>query len=154
MYSCKYRLKWQNLMQILLVILVLSLTACAGIGGTYASGGAPPTPTIAVTPTPAISPTSVRTDADICPSQLKNVATCQTPHSMRVAYNMESLIQKGFTGKGQTVVDIVSFGSPTLSRIWMSLASSLACLQSPSRSSIRLAPFHIIPRTRIWVVGL
>jgi subtilase family serine protease len=33
---------------------------------------------------------------------------------MRVAYGVEPLIQKGFTGKGQTVIDIVSFGSPTL----------------------------------------
>jgi subtilase family serine protease len=33
---------------------------------------------------------------------------------MRVAYGMESLIGRGLTGKGETVVDIVSFGSPTL----------------------------------------
>lgn len=33
---------------------------------------------------------------------------------MRVAYGIESLFEHGFTGKGQTVVDIVSFGSPTL----------------------------------------
>lgn len=31
-----------------------------------------------------------------------------------MAYGVESLMQRGFTGKGQTVVDIVSFGSPTL----------------------------------------
>jgi subtilase family serine protease len=33
---------------------------------------------------------------------------------MRVAYNVQSLLAKGYTGKGQTVVDIVSYGSPTL----------------------------------------
>jgi len=33
---------------------------------------------------------------------------------MRLAYGMEALIERGFTGKGQTVVDIVSYGSPTL----------------------------------------
>jgi subtilase family serine protease len=33
---------------------------------------------------------------------------------MRVAYGMETLTERGFTGEGQTVVDIVSFGSPTL----------------------------------------
>ena len=33
---------------------------------------------------------------------------------MRVAYGLEALTEQGFTGKGQTVVDIVSFGSPTL----------------------------------------
>jgi subtilase family serine protease len=31
-----------------------------------------------------------------------------------VAYSVQSLIERGFTGKGQTIVDIVSFGSPTL----------------------------------------
>jgi len=33
---------------------------------------------------------------------------------MRVAYGIDSLIQKGFTGKGQTIVDITSFDSPAL----------------------------------------
>jgi subtilase family serine protease len=33
---------------------------------------------------------------------------------MRVAYSVQSLIERGFTGKGQTIVDIVSYGSPTL----------------------------------------
>jgi len=31
-----------------------------------------------------------------------------------VAYGVQSLIERGFTGKGQTIVDIVSYGSPTL----------------------------------------
>ena len=39
---------------------------------------------------------------------------CYTPYQFRVAYGVEALMQKGFTGKGQTIVDIVSFGSPTL----------------------------------------
>jgi subtilase family serine protease len=37
-----------------------------------------------------------------------------TPHALRVAYGIEPLIERGYTGKGQTVIDIVSFGSPTL----------------------------------------
>jgi subtilase family serine protease len=39
---------------------------------------------------------------------------CRTPYDLRVAYSVQSLLEKGFTGKGQTVVDIVSYGSPTL----------------------------------------
>jgi subtilase family serine protease len=39
---------------------------------------------------------------------------CLTPHDLRVAYGIDTLVQKGFTGKGQTIIDIVSFGSPTL----------------------------------------
>src|SRR4051794_3434000 len=47
----------------------------------------------------------------ICPGQLD---ICLTPQTMRQAYGLDSLIQRGFTGKGQTVIDVVSFGSPTL----------------------------------------
>jgi subtilase family serine protease len=96
----------QHSMQLWLVGLLLLLTACAGTG----SVGATPTPT--ARPTAAMSPTSALAAA--CPAQLQNIPTCQTPESMRVAYGMESLIQQGFTGKGYTVVDIVSYGSPTL----------------------------------------
>lgn len=65
---------------------------------------------------PATGVYHIRAADDICPLALSDTTTCQTPHSMRVAYGMESLIERGLTGKGQTVVDIVSFGSPTLQR--------------------------------------
>jgi len=51
---------------------------------------------------------------DVCPGQAKSIPTCLTPHAMRVAYGIDSLIKKGFTGKGQTIVDITSFDSPAL----------------------------------------
>src|SRR3989442_6563680 len=34
---------------------------------------------------------------------LTSVPGCFTPHQLRVAYGVESLIEHGFTGKGQTV---------------------------------------------------
>jgi subtilase family serine protease len=37
-----------------------------------------------------------------------------TPRQVRIAYGVESLCQQGYTGKGQTVVLIESFGSPTI----------------------------------------
>jgi hypothetical protein len=37
-----------------------------------------------------------------------------TPDDLRAAYDLAPLYTLGFTGKGQTVVVIVSFGSPTL----------------------------------------
>src|SRR5262245_49534769 len=37
-----------------------------------------------------------------------------TPLQMRVAYGVESLCQRGYTGKGQTVILIESFGSDTI----------------------------------------
>ncbi len=39
-----------------------------------------------------------------------------TPQQMRMAYGITSLIQRGITGKGQTVVVVDSYGSPTLQR--------------------------------------
>jgi hypothetical protein len=39
-----------------------------------------------------------------------------SPYQMRVAYGVESLYKKGMSGKGQTVVIIDSFGSPTLQK--------------------------------------
>ena len=51
---------------------------------------------------------------DVCPDILQASSTCLTPHALRVAYGIESLIQKGFTGKGQILIDITSFDAPTL----------------------------------------
>src|SRR6266568_387884 len=96
-----------------LIVLCFFLAACSPSGGL---GGGSTTPTAAPThPTSqAPSATPNGASADTCPQELAQFSHCQTPHSIRVAYGVESLIEHGFTGKGQTVVDIVSFGSPTL----------------------------------------
>jgi subtilase family serine protease len=52
--------------------------------------------------------------ADGCPSDVQLGGSCFTPQALRAAYGVDKLIQQGITGKGQTVIDIVSFGSPTL----------------------------------------
>lgn len=90
------------------LILFPLLAAC---GGSPATTGSVSTATTVVA-TPTALPTDVA--ADVCPASLQSVRGCFTPHAIRTAYGVESLIQKGFTGKGQTVIDIVSFGSPTL----------------------------------------
>jgi subtilase family serine protease len=64
------------------------------------------------TATPA-KPTS-QAAATTCPEQLGKNRYCYTPQSLRTAYGMQDVIQHGSTGKGQTIVDIVSYGSPTL----------------------------------------
>jgi subtilase family serine protease len=90
-------------------IFCLLLAACSPAGGI---GGGSTTPTKVVpTPAPTLPPGST---TDICPADLGQMPSCHTPHSIRVAYGVESLYEHGFTGKGQTVIDIVSFGSPTL----------------------------------------
>lgn len=39
---------------------------------------------------------------------------CYGPHDIRTAYGMNSLINAGYTGAGETIVIIESYGSPTL----------------------------------------
>jgi subtilase family serine protease len=102
----KDRLHWPQLSHLALVLLTLFLAACAGNDVHTA-----PNPSSTATITPS-SPNAVGTT--ICPAQLKATLACQTPYSLRAAYGMQSLIARGMTGKGQTVVDIVSYGSPTL----------------------------------------
>src|SRR5437588_11330926 len=96
-----------------LLTLLLLLAACSMPGST---GGTTPPGTSHSSPTPV--PTKpVPPQVDTCP-QLNgypaSITYCYTPHQYRVTYGVESLVERGFTGKGQTIVDIVSFGSPTL----------------------------------------
>ena len=103
-----------------LFVLLLVLSACstaAGTGGTTAT----PLPTVTQSAsngvTPAPTNTALPAQVDTCPRLIgypKTGTYCYTPHQLRVAYGAESLYERGFTGKGQAVVDIVSYGSPTL----------------------------------------
>jgi len=89
-----------------LLVCTLLLAACSPIASN-------PTPT--PTPKPTHPPTPISTAvADACPFPANNNPDCYTPHALRVAYGVEALNQQGYTGKGQTVIDIVSYGSPTL----------------------------------------
>ncbi len=94
-----------------LLILFLLLTACSQLSDPRGNG-ATPTPTHRETLQYTPTPPSVVTDH--CPSALAGSPTCYTPQQFRMIYGVDSLIKQGFTGKGQTIVDIVSFGSPTL----------------------------------------
>ncbi len=87
-----------------LLIVLLIITSCAIIPASSKTKQMPVTPT-------ALPPL---TKDDICPKNLHLPTTCQTPHSLRVAYGVEAIYEKGYTGEGQTVIDMVSFGSPTL----------------------------------------
>src|SRR6266702_1299995 len=91
--------------------LVLLLSACAPFGSSSSDPVVSSTPTQKATNTICPSPTS--TAIAVCPASLVGT-NCRTPYDMRVAYSVQSLLERGFTGKGQTIVDIVSYGSPTL----------------------------------------
>jgi subtilase family serine protease len=70
--------------------------------------------TAATVPKP-VPPTLLPNEGiDKCPTALDSIPGCLTPHQLREAYGVENLYKKGWTGKGQTVIDVVSFGSPTL----------------------------------------
>ncbi|HEY0757163.1 MAG TPA: S53 family peptidase [Ktedonobacteraceae bacterium] len=107
---------------IVLLLLCMLFTACSSTAnGTGDSAGTPsPLPTRKAPPTPTptmLAPVAYPTytaAGDACPTSISFVTDCQTPGSMRAAYGITPLINKGDTGQGQTVVDIVSYGSPTL----------------------------------------
>jgi subtilase family serine protease len=84
----------------LLLLLTLLLSACS-LGSTSVTGGA------------TTGSSTGETPDDNGSGQGEN---SYSPYQMRVAYGVESLYKKGMTGKGQTVVLIESFGSPTLQR--------------------------------------
>ncbi len=99
------------------ILSLLLLAGCSSIGP-LGSGNTTPTPV-----KPAASVTAGTTTSngptptldDTCPIQgLNSGVTCLTPHQLRLAFGVEPLIEQGYTGKGQTIIDIVSFGSPTL----------------------------------------
>src|SRR6266550_2869974 len=90
--------------------LVLLLSACAPFGSSSSDPLVSSTPTQKATTTR--SPSSTSAAIAVCPASLGT--NCRTPYDMRVAYSVQSLLERGFTGKGQTIVDIVSYGSPTL----------------------------------------
>ncbi len=103
-----------------LFVLLLALTACStasGAGSTSATPLPSPTQPAPAGTTPAPTTTAFPAQVDTCPRLIGYPVKgtyCYTPHQLRVAYGVESLYERGFTGKGQTVIDIVSYGSPTL----------------------------------------
>lgn len=104
-----------------LLLLCVLFTACSSTAtGTSKSGSPSPLPTsatpISTPPLQAAPYPTYTATGDTCPASISFITNCQTPESMRAAYGITPLIQKGYTGQGQTVVDIVSYGSPTLQR--------------------------------------
>ncbi|QBD79215.1 protease [Ktedonosporobacter rubrisoli] len=95
--------RWPRLIALLFMLLLFS--ACQTNGGNGSQ---------VATSKPAWINAS--TLLDTCPAELKKVKNCYTPYGLRRAYGLETLTEQGFTGKGQTVVDIVSYGSPFLQK--------------------------------------
>jgi subtilase family serine protease len=106
--------EWRHLCTVLLAALFF-LMACSTPGNS--GSGESTVSTAASRPSPAATSATIP-QVDTCPSLTSGyppaTTFCYTPHQLEVAYSLDALLKQGFTGKGQTVVDIVSFGSPTL----------------------------------------
>jgi len=64
---------------------------------------------------PAAQPNSTaRFGCELRPFDLSKGLFCYGPDAIRKAYGINALINKGFTGKGRTIVIIDAFGSPTV----------------------------------------
>ena len=102
---------------------MLNHVRCLGVAGTLALAsasliavGAPAvTATVAAQPASMISHLASHTQP---PSQAQCVATftvpCYQPAQFQAAYNEQPLFKRGITGKGETIVLVDSFGSPTI----------------------------------------
>ncbi len=95
-----------------IVAIVLLLSACAPFSSSNPDTAASSKPAQKATQVVSPAPTPTSTAIAACP--VSQDTGCVTPYDLRVAYNVQSLLEKGYTGKGQTIVDIVSYGSPTL----------------------------------------
>ena len=98
------------------VLLLLLMTACSPLGDNTGNGTTPTTGQKSTPVGTADTSSGTPTQDDTCPIPGFDPSrgTCLTPHQLRLAYGVESLIEHGYTGAGQTIIDIVSFGSPTL----------------------------------------
>jgi subtilase family serine protease len=91
--------------------------AAAVAGSTSAAGGAA---AVAATATVAISPAAVHVrQATAAPPstaycEAHYQIACYEPAQVRAAYNLGPLTARGITGKGQTIVIVDSYGSPTV----------------------------------------
>jgi subtilase family serine protease len=94
--------------------LAAGVTAVAGCSATTTTPAQPAGPPTIVTTPGVIHPTGVMTT----PSQAHCVtafsARCLTPQQVETAYDLGPLYARGVTGKGETIVLVDSFGSPTI----------------------------------------
>ncbi len=98
-----------------ILVYFMLFMLCTACSPTSSVTNTTPTPKPTIKPTPRFAQIFTPDPAlDGCPAPLQNNSNCYTPHALRIAYGVEALTEQGFTGKGQTIIDIVSYGSPTL----------------------------------------
>jgi subtilase family serine protease len=123
------------------LILVFALAGVpAAVGSSSARPGAAATPVVPLNMKLLSVGAHGPNDAQ-CEAQLD--APCFSPQNMRTAYGVSHLLQRGDNGRGQTIVIIDSYGSPTITA---DLASFDAGYGLPSPPSFRiLSPLGTVP---------
>jgi subtilase family serine protease len=120
--------------------------ALALVSGSLFAGGAPAVAAAGTTITPMlisrfVSPAQVPT-----PEQCLAYFTepCYDPAQLQTAYNVQPLYNRGITGRGETIVIVDEFGSPTIKS---DLATFDAAFGLPAPPSFRIiSPAGPIPR--------
>ena len=94
----------------------LTVAGCAGTAGakTTATKSAG-SPTIGIEPG-VIHPTGIMPTPSQARCTTAFSARCLTPEQVETAYDLGPLYSRGITGRGETIVIVDSFGSPTISR--------------------------------------
>ena len=89
-------------------------------GGAGPAGGGAPPGVVIITPDAVHAVASARSGPPatrFCQQHYR--IACYTPQQIRQAYNLPALSRQGITGRGQTIVIVDSFGSPTVRRdLW------------------------------------
>jgi subtilase family serine protease len=68
---------------------------------------------------------------------------CYSPQEIRNAYNLTSILNDGYTGTGQTIIIIDSFGSPTIAQDLQAFDAGYGLPDPPSFTA--LAPLGTVP---------
>jgi subtilase family serine protease len=90
--------------------------ALALASGSLLAGGAPAAATASIAIGPMMASKFVSSKQPPTQSQCEQMwtAPCYVPAQLETAYNEQPLFGSGITGKGQTIVIVDSFGSPTI----------------------------------------
>ena len=139
--------KFESFLAVFVLIVAMTMVwGPAALAATGAPGSVAPPPGSTAVPLQGVTPLHI-TGPKVAPSDAQCRAQlgvpCYSPQEIRQAYGLTPLINKGYTGAGQTIVIIDSYGSPT---VQSDLATFDADFGLPAPPSLKvLAPLGSVP---------